>query len=533
MHSLTLIVSLVWCASGDDATAHLPAPPPEATVPADKVPPSLPGGGETAPAAPVPATTAAPAAPAPAAAEPPRPTGVSEPSRSEAAPAAAQSEPHEDVPALSKWNEAELTRVPYTGYLLQALVREGGRASDQFRARLFALVIGLGNAIGRQEEPSQALALALRRFTHEFGFRIAPEPCTLDAVMPDRILETKCGTPIVLTTVLLALLDRQTFGTETKARFPLQPLLLPGMLALRYEHENYHFNVVLTEGGLVLSDRELLERFPVAQKEREQGVYFRKLSPTELAGTLLGELARAHAAAGNDALQERYMKSAIAFFPESIDLRLQLARVLLRNGQRADALPHIDVALRKSPERGETHFLRGLACFAAEEHALAKASFHSALECGYSEQGKLWLYLARVAALEGSLPDLRRYLREFQEKSGRKDLAAEIEGVMDHLTVAQAIKTMASEAPYDAKFAAADALAAKPTPEGNEALIRALGDPNLRFRTFAWKTLCGIARKDLPLNQEEWWRWHAAGTRERGAALWGLLDVTPRKPETR
>lgn len=443
-------------------------------------------------------------------------------------PAAALPAPPSDAIApLSRWTEEQLQEAPYTGILLEALLREAGRASDTFHAQLFACVITMANAIGAEEEPQAAITRALTCFTRDMGFHACAGPPTLDDVLPDRILHTRRASPALLALLFLSLIERQTFSHETEARFLLAPFLMPDVLVLRYTHGHYHFNVLLEKGGLLLSDRELLDRMPLPASARENGVYFRALARSELAGLLLGELAHAFAATGNEALQEQYLGKAIERFPLSVALRLTLARTLLRTGQREPAATHVDHVLRRLPEQAEARFLKGLTLFAAGDDAGARAELTAAAESGHTEQGKVWLYLARMASRNGSLDELTAYLARFTTTARRHDLTEEIEAVLRGLVVDGAIRALQENAPYPERFRAAALLARHVTAPGNEALIAALSDANLRFRAYVWETLCGIAGRRIPPDQESWYRWHAAQTGAKGMALWSLLDIMP------
>jgi tetratricopeptide (TPR) repeat protein len=331
---------------------------------------------------------------------------------------------------------------------------------------------------------------------------------------------------VLVATFFLALLDRQTFAGERAARFSLDAVLVPGGLLTRYRHGPYHVTIAPGNGGL-LSDRAAQERWPVPAEDRAAGLSFRTLSRSELAGLLLAELARAHGAAGNEALEERYWRAAASFFPDGIDIRLRLARVLLRTGQAADAESHIAEVVRQCPRRGDGHFLNGVALFALGRDEEAQRAFEEALERGHSEDGKLWLYLARLAAKRRSIEELREDLIRFRETSGREDLAAEIEAVLDELRVAEAVRMATSHGPYEGRFRAVRFLGQRPTPAGKEALIRCLEDPNLRFRAYAWETLCAIAGERFPLEPQAWWRWLARQSDAKGMALWSELDVGP------
>jgi len=432
-----------------------------------------------------------------------------------------------NLPPLSGWSEAELKKARYTGYLLEALLAEAGEDPESFRSRLFTLVIGTAKAIGDEEEPRRAVLRALRFFTEELGFRKCPEKKGLEAVLPTSVLKNRCGTGILVSTLFLALLDRQTFPGEISSRFSLKPFIVPGALLLRYEYKSYHFTVAPTQGAAIFSDREVSRKWPASAEARRAGVYFRPLDRAELAGLLLGELARAHGRAGNESREENAYRSAVTFYPGSPELRLGFARVLLRAGNAAEAARHVEEVLRKTPHAGEAHFLKGVALLSEGDSPAAKESLRRGIELGWTEKGKAWLYLARIAAEEQSFSELKKYLLTWREKSGRTDLTAEIDAVLDSIAVSQAVQTVKGTGPYEKRFRAVDTLKDHPTPGGTEALIECLRDHNIRFRAYAWRALCSIAGRKIPLDPALWWRWHA---REKGVPpkdLWTILDLGP------
>ncbi len=428
-----------------------------------------------------------------------------------------------DVPPLSMWSEDDFARTRYASYLLEGLLADAGRPVRSFRSQLFTLVIGMANAIGEEEEPRKAFTRALRYFTEQLGFRQCGEGPNLERVLPSSVMEKRCGTPLAVTALFLALIDRQVLPGEEKPRFALKPFLVPGAVLLRYQFDTYSLTLVPAEGTVILSDSEVAKRWPAEPRLKAAGFTFRPLKPRELAGLLLAELAEAYARSANEALRERFLQKAVSFFPRSPELRIRAARLLLRASRPQEALTHADFVLRHLPENGEALFLRGVALFELQRSAEAEAALKAAIARGYTAGGKAWLYLAHIASSAGALNDLHKYLAALRAESSDPALKARIDSLLKEATAKRAAGMLRPDVPYEKRFAVIDLLARDPSPSAVEALIGCLSDPNYRFRAYAWRALREISGVRLPLKSDAWWEWYRKNTGASKKNLWAEL----------
>lgn len=433
---------------------------------------------------------------------------------------------------LSRLSKEEIQKQPYTSFLLNRLIREDkGRVPARFHKSLFPPLITMAKQIGHKEDPRTGVLRAIHCFTDQLGFHVHPGEPTFEAVMPDQVVKHRRGTPNLLTLIFLAMMERYNVPGETKARFPLTPIMVNGSLLLRYEFNDYAFNVSFDKGPRLLNDRETRECYLPAGRHPEP--YFHPLNRVETAAIMLGETARAHGTSGNMIKQRQYLQKAVALFPGSNSLRLRLSRVLIRNGDLNEATGLLSMILRNAPENGEAHFLLGVARMEQKLFPGAKTAFEAALRHDFLEDGKIWLYLAYLGFQASPTHEpMQQYMAKFLAESGRQDLQAQTDLVLRQIQIRQAAATLNGKAPYTEKFNCVHLLKAHPSQLGFETLIAKLNDSNTQFRIYVWKTLKDMSGLDLPLSTHAWWQWHARQPREDTGTLWQQLDLlqSRRKP---
>ena len=168
---------------------------------------------------------------------------------------------------------------------------------------------------------------------------------------------------------------------------------------------------------------------------------------------LLAVLAEAHRRAGQREPARAVLVDAIAAHPDHTPFRLNMAELLIEEGDRAAAMPHLRRALAVNPRIPWAHAQRGLGLVAADDLAGALTAFASAARHDPNSPEPRY-YAGRVEAHRGRWPEAIAHFRAA--------VRAEPTFALGHIDLARALAETGRADAAEAALAAAQAIGTHP-----------------------------------------------------------------------
>lgn len=384
---------------------------------------------------------------------------------------------------------------------------------ELMRVRLYDLVMGSAAASGPSRDSRRRMEAVSRELFERKGFRVLPPPrggYGAEHLLIDPVLRERAGSPLSVATIYLAICELLSPPIELNA------MILPGSVACRFQDGANRLSVIFSpeNPGRIIRGELPPELQPESPPDSSRSGQFRILGKGELAGALLGELARVAVSRDEKDSAIFLLNHSVNAYPERLTGWLELSRLTGLLGDPDLERSALDKALEIDPRDPLVLARRGELLRKSGDLDGAERDVRRAMESDSPRSPELFLAMGNLQRDRGHPKEAIDAYRRYLATNPPVPLQAKIHEEIEALELQPYLDILKGSGGYPAKFKALQQLSSSSSPSSTVALIGALRDKNLRFARLVWRTLQNMTGEKIEFDAKAWEDWWSG--RERG-----------------